>query len=120
MRVLWEKGEATVVDAREALAPERPLALTTVATTLKRLEKRGLVTHRRDGRQFVYRAAREEEEVRRSMVGEFMERLFEGDAAALVHHLLREQDVDPDDVERIRALLEEREGEGNGNGGNAS
>ncbi|NIP78946.1 MAG: BlaI/MecI/CopY family transcriptional regulator, partial [Gemmatimonadetes bacterium] len=51
MAVLWERGEATVVVVREALEPERELAHTTVSTLLTRLERRGVVTRRKEGRQ---------------------------------------------------------------------
>ncbi len=110
MRVLWDRGEATVVEVQEALRPGRDLAPTTVATTLARLEKRGIVAHRREGRVYVYRPAVEKEDVRRSMVGALMDRLFRGDPAALVSHLLVEEDIDRKELEKLRALLERRRG----------
>jgi BlaI family penicillinase repressor len=108
MRVLWERGEATVLEVQEALRPARDLAPTTVATTLGRLEKRAVVAHRRDGRVFVYRALVPEDEVRRTMVGALTERLFRGDPAALVSHLLREGDIDARDLDRIKQSIERR------------
>lgn len=114
VRVLWERGEATVLEVQEALAPERPLAQTTVATLLSRLEKKGLLTHRSEGRQYVYRAVVSEQEVRRSMVDEFSdiaEELFRGDVAALVSHLLTARDVAPHDLARVKELIEEKERE---------
>ena len=110
MRVLWARGETSVASAAEALAPERRLAHTTVATMLTRLEKRGLVEARRDGRQLLYRALVAEHEVRRSMVSSLLGTLFAGDAKALVAHLLREDEIAPGDVERVRALLDRKEG----------
>ena len=112
MRVLWERGEASAAEVHAALAPERPLAPTTVATLLRRLEKRGLVSHRTEGRQFVYRPAVAEQEARDAMVDELAERLFEGDAVRLVHHLLTRNDLEPGDLGRVRALIEDREKEG--------
>ena len=105
MRVLWQHGEASVAAAAEALASERKLAHTTVATMLTRLEKRGLVASRREGRMLVYRACVAEHEVRRSMVSGMLASLFGGDARALVAHLLREDEIAPNDLERVRALL---------------
>ncbi len=70
LRILWERGEATVQDIWEALHPERGLAQTTVATMLSRLERRGVVTRRAQARQYHYKAAVTEEEVQHSMVGE--------------------------------------------------
>jgi predicted transcriptional regulator len=108
MRVLWRRGEATVAEVQEGLRPERDLAATTVATTLLRLERRGAVDHRTVGRQFVYVPRVGEGDVRRSMVCALTERLFGGDSKALVSHLLREEDIDPSDLARIKALIDER------------
>jgi predicted transcriptional regulator len=90
-----------------ALAAERRLALTTVATLLSRLERKGIVAHRQEGRQYVYRAAVTRAEVRRSKVRDLTETLFGGDAAALVSHLVRAADVDDQELQRIRSLVEE-------------
>ena len=105
LRVIWDKGEATVQDIWEALHPERQLAQTTVATMLSRLERRGVVTRRAQARQYHYRAAVTEQEVQHSMVGELTERLFDGDVTALVQHLLSGEDVSPGDLAKIRAMI---------------
>jgi BlaI family transcriptional regulator, penicillinase repressor len=107
LRILWDRGEATVTEMWEALQEARGLAQTTLATMLTRLEKRGVVTHRTQARQFVYRALVSEQQVKHSMVSELTGRLFEGDVSALVSHLLTAQDVSPGDRERIRAMLDE-------------
>ena len=109
LRVLWHRGEASVTEICEALRPERALAQTTVATVLTRLEKRGVVTHRREARQFVYSAAVTEGEVRGSMVQELTERLFHGDVAELVNHLLAARDIDPNDLARVKQMVEAHE-----------
>lgn len=106
LKVLWDRGEATVIEIWEALHAERGLAQTTLATMLSRLEKRGAVSHRSVSRQFVYRALVTEDAARHSMVSELTARLFEGDVPALVSHLLTAQDVSPGDRERIRAMLD--------------
>jgi predicted transcriptional regulator len=62
LKVLWERSEATVVEIQQALRAERPLAATTIATLLSRLEKRGLLTYRTEGRQYVYRAVLKEQD----------------------------------------------------------
>jgi len=109
MHVLWGAGEATVAEVHESLHPDRGLAPTTIATVLSRLEKRGLVEHRSLGRQFVYRTRVTEEEVQRSMVAELTDLLFEGNPAELVSHLLSEKDLDPQDLARVKAMIEARE-----------
>ena len=105
MRELWSRQEASPAEVAQALAGQRGLAHTTVATLLSRLEKRGVVAARRDGRQLVYRALVSEDQVRRSMVAGLLTTVFGGDAPALVSHLVRESDIGADDLERIKRLL---------------
>ena len=107
IEVLWQHGEATTQVTWDVVSRQRPLALTTVATILSRLERKGVVTHRREGRQHVYRAMVSRAEVRRSKVRDLTENLFDGDAAQLMSHLVRADDVDPEELARIRDLLEE-------------
>jgi BlaI family transcriptional regulator, penicillinase repressor len=105
MRVIWDKGEATVQEIWEALHEGRGLAQTTVATMLSRLERRGVVTRRAQARQYHYKAAVTEPEVQHSMVGELTERLFDGDVTALVQHLLSGEDISPGDIAKIRDMI---------------
>src|SRR2546428_11465622 len=106
LRVVWDKGEATVQNIWEALHAERGLAQTTVATMLSRLERRGVVTRRAQSRQYHYRAAVSEQEVQHSMVGELTERLFDGHVTAPAQHLLTGAAVTPRDLPTIRDLFE--------------
>lgn len=112
MRVLWDEGEATVARVQERLSSgdERDRALTTIATMLTKMEKKGVVTHTSVGRQFVYRACIEEKDVHRSMVAELTQRLFQGDFGALVSHLLTEQEIDKKELERLKGLIAEKGG----------
>jgi BlaI family transcriptional regulator, penicillinase repressor len=105
--VLWERGEATTQEVWVRLTQERQLALTTVATIMSRLERKHVLTHRREGRQHVYRAVVTRSEVRRSKVRELTENLFGGDPAELLSHLVRADEVDADELGRMRAMLDE-------------
>jgi len=105
MRVLWRRGEAAVAEVHGDLEPERGLAPTTIATILSRLERRGLVRHSSRGRQFLYAPVVSEQEVRHSMVASLTSRLFNGDATALVSHLLKSRDIATGDLETVRRLL---------------
>lgn len=108
LEVLWERGEATTQDVWAHIGRARPLALTTVATLMSRLERKRVLKHRREGRQYVYEATVSRAEVRRSKVKELTESLFGGDPAALLTHLVRADDVDPEELDRIRELLDTR------------
>ncbi|MEZ6004078.1 MAG: BlaI/MecI/CopY family transcriptional regulator [Planctomycetota bacterium] len=111
LRVLWQRGECSVQEVQEYLSPSRALAPTTVGTLLKRLTDRGLVAHRKQGRQFVYRATTSESEILAQTVGQVQEEVFEGDIAAFAAQLLRQDSVGRADLERIRKLIEARERE---------
>ncbi len=105
VRVLWTRGPSTVVEVQESLLPDRPLAQTTVATLLTRLEKRGVVSHSTEGRQYQYRALVTEPEVRRSMVSELTDMLFAGRPAALISHLIGEREIAPGDLVEVKRLI---------------
>jgi BlaI family penicillinase repressor len=110
LRELWRRGEATVAQVHTGLRKRR-LALTTIATMLRKMEDRGLVTHRAAGRQFVYRAAVKRDDVERNLVADVVDRVFAGDASAMVSHLLEEEALDPNDLAQIKALIRAKEKE---------
>jgi BlaI family transcriptional regulator, penicillinase repressor len=105
LQVIWERGEATTQDIHARLHEDRGLALTTVATLLSRLEKRGILEHRKAGRQYLYRALVTRPEVRRSKIRELTETLFEGDAIALISHLVRSGETEQGELERVKAMI---------------
>ncbi len=105
MRILWREREATVAHVHEVLEGDR--ALTTIATMLSKMEKKGVVEHRSEGRQFIYSPTVSEQQVHRSMVDDLKERLFQGDVAAMVSHLIRDEEINPAELERLEELIEE-------------
>src|SRR5262245_41595135 len=107
IRVLWKRGEASTAEVVSDLGVKRRLAQTTVATLLTRLSRRGVLGQRREGRTLIYRALVTEADVRRSMVADLVANLFKGDASELVAHLLREEEVAPGDLAKVRARLKE-------------
>jgi BlaI family penicillinase repressor len=111
MRVLWRDGEATVRQVQDALEASRPLALTTVATMLTKMEGKGVVGHRAEGRRYVYRSLVSERQVRRSMMLRVTEGLFGGDAMAVVSHLLSERQIPAGELAELKRMIEQRERE---------
>jgi BlaI family transcriptional regulator, penicillinase repressor len=105
MRVFWSKSSATAAEVVADLRTTRPLAHTTVATLLSRLEKRGLLVADRDGRQVSYRAAVSRQEVRRSMVSALLTGLFDGEARGLLSHLVDQRSIGAEELAEIRAAL---------------
>ncbi len=105
MRVFWLRSSATAAEVVSDLRATRPLAHTTVATLLSRLEKRGLLHATREGRQVTYRAAVSQQEVRRSMVSALLTGLFDGEARGLLSHLVDQRRIGADELAEIRAAL---------------
>jgi predicted transcriptional regulator len=108
MEVLWAAGEPlTSAEVAERLEAHRDWSLATIKTMLSRLAAKGAVTHREDGRRFLYSPAIE----RDSYVGResrrFVERLFGGRLSPLVARLAEEDALDQDDIAAIEALLKE-------------
>ncbi len=108
MKVLWARGEATVAEVHTGLGPESDLAYTTVATMLRKMETRRLVTHRLEARSFVYRAAVAEEAVSQGMADHLLDRLFEGSLADMVQHLLSTHEVSRAELSKLEKLIAER------------
>ena len=107
MKVLWKAGPASVAGVRRQLRGER-LAYTTVATMLRKMEDRGLVGHRAEGRKFIYEAAVAAEEISRSASADLVDRLFEGSLADTVSHLLQTREVSPQELVRLERLIQQR------------
>ncbi|MCP5517559.1 MAG: BlaI/MecI/CopY family transcriptional regulator [Verrucomicrobiales bacterium] len=108
MQVLWDRGEATVAEVHDLLGARPRLAYTTVATMLRKMEVRGLVAHRTEGRTFVYRAAVAAERVSGNMAEHVLDRLFQGSLATMVNHLLTAREVSPDELAKLETLIAER------------
>jgi BlaI family penicillinase repressor len=117
MKVLWREGSASVADVHAALAaasapPSAPynatLAYTTVATMLRKMDAKGLVGHRDEGRRFIYFAAVSAEEVSRSTTEDVVDKLFEGSLAETVSHLLQTRDVSLEELDRLEHLIQDR------------
>jgi predicted transcriptional regulator len=106
MRVLWSRAEATNLEIVAAITAP-PLARNTVMTTLGVLERKGYVTHRAEGRTFVYSALVAEEAVRGNALENVIRRFFDGSARQLVVKLLDAEYIAPSDRERIQALVDD-------------
>ena len=107
MQVLWSRDEASVTDVRRAMTGRR-LALTTVATMLVRLEQRGLVSHRVEGRQYIYRSRVSPAEVRETVTRELLRNLFDGDVAAFVSQLLDARKLTREEVADLQRLVRDK------------
>jgi BlaI family penicillinase repressor len=108
--VLWRKGPSTVHDVRDALARGESVAYTTVLKLLQIMTDKGLVTRVAPGRPHVYRAALPEAGVKRRLVADLLDRVFDGSAMSLVMQALSARPATPEELQQLRAMLDEMEG----------
>ena len=107
MRVLWARERATAREITEELCRHKPIAHSTVQTLLRKLEAKGAVTHETQDRTFIFRPLVTEQVVCRSATEELLSRIFDGSAFGLVAHLVQSEAISPDELDRIRQLIDE-------------
>ena len=107
MRVLWERRRATVAAVVEALAGTPTPAYNTVLTILGILERKGYVTHQKDGRAFTYLPLVDQSEARQSALSQVLNRFFDNSPRLLVLDLLGHERTDADELRRVRELIEQ-------------
>ena len=108
MRILWAASEASVASVHEQLEKEREIAFTTVSTMLRKMEDRGLVEHRAEGRRYLYRPLVAEDAVTRSMAEDLLERFFDGSVAAMVSHFLSTREISADELKQLQKMVRDR------------
>jgi len=109
MTIVWDRGEVTVADVRKALAVKRQVARNTVQTMMVRLEERGWLKHREDGRTFVYSTNKPKTLSLGARVSQMIDRLFAGSPEELVTALLEYRGLSRAEAKRIRDMIGEAE-----------
>lgn len=109
LKVLWTQGACTVQQVHDVLGKSRGIGYTTVLKVLQIMLTKGLVRRDESQRQHIYAAAVTEASTRRSLVREFVDRVFSGSAESLVLHALAGRKTSPEELRQIRKLLDELE-----------
>ena len=109
MRVLWDRDSATVGDVVNALGPGPRPAYNTVLTLLRIMEKKGYVSHRKDGRAFVFRPQVGRADASRSALNTLVKRFFDGSPRLLVLNLIEEHQLSADALRQLKERIEEAE-----------
>jgi BlaI family transcriptional regulator, penicillinase repressor len=112
LKVLWDRGEATVREVYEALRGHVPIVQNTVQAFLRTMEQKGLVRHRSEGRSFVYRPAQQRERTSQKLVSGLLDSVFEGALDQLVAHALAARQPSAEELVRLRRLLADAEAAG--------
>ncbi|HTZ89637.1 MAG TPA: BlaI/MecI/CopY family transcriptional regulator [Alloacidobacterium sp.] len=108
LRVLWEKGPATVRELHDAVNLHRAVGYTSVLKILQIMTEKGLVEREEAGKAHIYRAAASQEETQNQLLRDLSERLFSGSAAQLAMHALAMQPASAEELEEIRNLIERK------------
>ena len=108
MEIVWSRGEVTVGDIVEALPPEQALAYSTVLTTMRILEEKGYVRHRKEGRAFVYEPLVDRAQARQSAMRYVLSRFFDNSPELLVLNLLQSEDVDAGEIQRLKKMIRDK------------
>jgi predicted transcriptional regulator len=110
LRVLWQRGPSTVREVHATLSENRPTGYTTVLKMLQIMTEKNLVGRDESQRAHVYSARRPESHTQQQLVRDLLERAFDGSAMKLVMHALADRKASPEEIARIRQLLDEIEG----------
>ena len=106
LKVLWDRGEATVREIADAMnAGGEELAYTTVLSLLQVMEQKRLVSHRRDGKAYVYLPRVERQRTFRQLAGGFLEKVFDGAVDEYLVHALESKRLSDQELDQLEAML---------------
>jgi predicted transcriptional regulator len=106
--IVWQRGAATVADVVAQLEQKRPVRYTTVLVALQKLEKKGWLGHRSEGRAYVYTPLKSREQAGAGLLGEVLETAFGGDPTLLVTQLLDSHPWSETELNELKKLIELR------------
>lgn len=109
MKVIWEFGAATVKEVCDAMSQTKPTAYTTILTLMGILEDKGALAHSRTGRAFLFRPLISRQQATRNQIRDVICRFFDGSPEKLIAEVLENENMDPNQIECLRMLLESRQ-----------
>jgi BlaI family transcriptional regulator, penicillinase repressor len=112
LNVLWEKESATVREVFEVISAAKPVTYTTVLKLMQIMTDKGLVERDEQGKAHLYRAAVPQNETRKGLVKDLLEKVFRGSAMELMQHILETKKTSPEEIKEIRRMINKAEKEG--------
>ena len=107
LKVLWDRGEATVREVYEALRNDLPIVQNTVQAFLRTMEDKGLVSHRHEGRSFIYRPCVRRQQAEKKLLSRVLDRVFDGAIDELVASALTLRSPTREELERLKDIVEQ-------------
>jgi BlaI family penicillinase repressor len=108
LKIIWQRGAATVREVFDDLAARRKIAYTTVLTMMGVLEHKGHLRRKAGERAYIYRPVAPQDQVVQGMVDEFVDRVFDGSAGSLLMHLVGDRKLEPEELDEIEKLIHSR------------
>ena len=108
MEAVWELGEASVQQVRDRVNREPLPAYTTILSVMQKLEKAGWLTHRAEGRSYVYLPSRSRQEAGATSLRSFIDGVFRGDRLLLFQHLLADETLSDEDLKALKTMIDRR------------
>ena len=106
LKILWERGEATVRDVFDALNSKgNELAYTTVLSLMQVMEQKGLVGHRPEGKAYVYFAKVQRDRTCRELAAKFLDKVFDGALDEYLVHAIESRQVTEEEIEQLEEML---------------
>ena len=104
LKIIWQHGSASVRDVYETILRRRKIAYTTVMTMMKIMEQKKYLKRRLQGRAYIYEGTRPKKQMIREMVGDFINRVFDGSARPLLAHLVEDRRLSEKDLKKIAKM----------------
>ena len=108
IKVVWRLGETRVRDVYEDLRIRRSIAYTTVMTMMKKMESKGLLIKRSDGKAFVYKAATPKSRMLKQIVDDFIDGVFNGSEKLLLEHMVEERLLSEKMIEKVIRMIRDK------------
>ena len=107
LKILWRRGEATVREVYEEMSESAPIVQNTVQAFLRTMEEKDLVTHRLEGRTFIYKPVPHHEETQRSLLSCLLQRVFDGAVDQLVQSALSLRPPTTEELAKLEQLIKD-------------
>ncbi|MCF6283685.1 MAG: BlaI/MecI/CopY family transcriptional regulator [Candidatus Hydrogenedentes bacterium] len=109
LSILWDRGPLPVKKINAAMPDKKQRAYTTVLTLLQLMEKKGLVTHEREGVRHIFKAKPRRNTILKPMMQDLVSNIFGGNPASAMQFIMDREQVTDDDVATMRKLLDDWE-----------